>query len=145
MWPDQAEWVECQEYWFLDASNCCNSFCIFLFVLVLFCCCCFFNNFHNEKSYWQWVFHFWKLYVSSLQPYLHLIFNQGRHVTHSALSGHIFWKKIQATICDTHSWNKRQNAVVKHNTKKSHMYSTDLTQWLISAYLLTCCYRLTSH
>ncbi len=80
-----------QEFWKTKESTLwgrdaiiCTLFCILLF--------CYINNleyFCNKKSYWHSVFSFSKLNGFSLQLYLKLISDQGRHVTHSAWSGHI--------------------------------------------------------
>ena len=84
MWPVIVEWYGCREYWILD-SRYTNLlyviFSIFLFCHVIIEC--------NKKLYWHGVCHFWKLYVSTLIPYVKVILDQAQHVTHSTRSGHI--------------------------------------------------------
>ena len=86
MWPSQAEWARCWEYWFLHIHPIivCNSFCILLFCHV----------YNLTKSHFDIVFfQFLKarihvFYLILLQSLRHM-FNQGWLVTHSAWSGHI--------------------------------------------------------
>ncbi len=59
---------------------------------------------YNEKSNWHGVFTLWKLYVSSFQPYLKLILDQGWHVIHIAWSGHKWTWVLLAAYSQKEHW-----------------------------------------
>ena len=94
MWPDQAEWVGCWEYWFIDTSNYCMQFLLYNIILS----CKYFTV--TVKSYRHGGFGIWKSYVSSkiftTVSKTHL--DWGWYVTHSAWSGHMCAFEIECYV-----------------------------------------------
>ncbi len=143
MWPDQAERNGCQKFWFLDTFNyyiqfllyiLCKmcmiyvtrsswkrrmseiliSWCIQLLYTIPFVSYC--NVTCNKSSIDMGVFGFWKLLQLSLQPYLKLTLEQGRQVTRSAWSGHIY-AQFQSNLRDAklHIWILMASCMVLYN------------------------------
>ncbi len=70
------------------------------FLLYLFVLLCK----YEEKLYWlTHGFSFWKLYVSSLQPHLKLIFDQDWHATHFAWSSNIIYIFVHTSLSHTYN------------------------------------------
>ncbi len=96
----QAEWVGCwnTDFRYLQLFNYCMQFLVLL-VFVVFCHVndLMYGNFviirHINMGFCCFCFVFSESsYISSLQPYLKLILDQGWHTTtHSASIGHIMW------------------------------------------------------
>ena len=70
--------------------------------------------------YWHEVFSFWKLYVSSLQPYLKRLLDECQHVTHSAWSGPIYFL-ILTKVLNKQNKNLKEK-VIKQNPILLHVW-----------------------